>query len=294
MMAAMDRREFLDLCEAHALGLLDGEDLARFQAALRTADAGMQAAYAAAVQAAADLSLAAPEAPLSPSVLNTLMRRVEASKAAGPVSSGTPPTPSSASSVELRPQLQSETPRARIAWIIPFRIATGVAVGLALVSLGLLTYAVSLRGGMDRAKVVVAESRQRIEALEDSLAQREAMLEVLKSSQMQMVVMKGLEADPAGYGKIIWDPIRKKAILHVSNLPPQTADKDYQLWVIRDSKPVDAGVFQVKGSREGGELYKIDKLVEADKSRINAFAITLEPKGGLPQPSGKMYLLGSI
>jgi hypothetical protein len=64
----------------------------------------------------------------------------------------------------------------------------------------------------------------------------------------------------------------------------------------RDKVPVDAGVFQVRGGSQGrgGKLYKIDRLVEADKNRINAFAITLEPKGGLKQPSGKMYLLGSI
>lgn len=280
-MRPMDRSEFLELCEARALGMLDGEDFSRFRAALLSADAGMKAAYAEAVRAAAQLSLAAPEAPLSPAVLDKLMQRVAASNTAA----AAPATPSAASAPGVK---------TRIAWVLPFRIAAGVAVGLALVSLGLLAYSNSLRDGMNRAAIVAADSRRRIEALEDTLAQREAMLEVLKSSQMQMVVMKGQEADPAGYGKIIWDPIRKRAILHVSNLPAQAADKDYQLWVIRDSKPVDAGVFQVKGSREGGELYKIDSLVEADKNRINAFAITLEPKGGLPQPSGKMYLLGSI
>jgi len=34
--------------------------------------------------------------------------------------------------------------------------------------------------------------------------------------------------------------------------------------------------------------------IASDRTRINAFAVTLEPKGGLPQPSGQMYLLGSI
>ncbi|MDB5106553.1 MAG: anti-sigma-K factor RskA [Fibrobacteres bacterium] len=279
---AMERREFLDLCPAHALGLLDGEDLARFERELASADPEMLAAYREAVNAASNLSLAAPPAPLSPAVLDTLMQRVQAAKAGtGSIASRSAPGGS-------RP----EGPR--IAWIFPFRIAASVAVGLALLSLGLIAYASSLRKDMSEIKTVVAEDRRRIVALTDSLAQKEAMLEVLKSDQMQMVVMKGQEADPVGYGKIIWDPVRKQAILHVSRLPAQPADKDYQLWVIRDSKPVDAGVFRVSGNRKDGELYKIDRLVETDRGRINAFAITLEPKGGLPQPSGKMYLLGSI
>ncbi|HKP95244.1 MAG TPA: anti-sigma factor [Fibrobacteria bacterium] len=279
---AMDRQEFLDLCPVHALGLLDGEDLARFREALgkaqASADRELLAAHRDAVNAAANLSLAAPEAPLSPRVLGRLMARVEGPAAPAPSAPGTGSFPA----------------RPRIAWILPFRIAAAVAAGLTLVAAGLFSYAASLRENLGRAAAVVAESRGRIQALEDSLAQKNAMLDVLKSADMQMVVLAGQEADPAGYGKIIWDPARKKAILHISNLPVLPADKDYQLWVIRDKQPVDAGVFQVKGNREGGELYKIDRLVESDKSRINAFAITLEPKGGLPQPSGKMYLLGSI
>ena len=107
-----------------------------------------------------------------------------------------------------------------------------------------------------------------------------------------LVSMSGLDVNPSGYGKILWDPVRKIAVLHVS-LPPEAADKDYQLWVIRDKKPVDAGVFQVRYSGQDGALYKIDHLVETDKNHINAFAVTLEPKGGVPQPTGKMYLLGS-
>lgn len=276
---AMDRQEFLDLCPAYALGLLDGDDLARFRAALDSADAPMLAAYREAAHAAADLSLAAPAADLSPKVLDRLMAGIEA----GP----RPPRAAAAPTVP--------SPRKpRIAWVIPFGIASGISVALAILVVGLIGTVSSLREGLGKAGAAVAQGRARIEALEDSLARSEAMLAVIRSSQMQMVVMKGLEADTAGYGKIIWDPVAKRAILHVSNLPPQAADKDYQLWVIRDQKPVDAGVFQVKGSRKDGELYKIDKLVEADRSRINAFAITLEPKGGLPQPSGKMYLLGSI
>ncbi len=283
-MKPMDIREFLDLCPAHALGLLDGEDLARFQSAFVSATPEMLAAYSQAALMAANLSLAAQEAPLSPDVLDKLMARVQ----------GDAEPRSTAAPAAKRTVAGTAAGKTRIAWIMPFRIAATAAAGFAIVTLVLLAYSASLRSGMGRIQAAYSESRVRIRALEDSLSQQTAMLEVLKSSNMQMVVMNGQAADPAGYGKIIWDPIHKKAILHISNLPAQPSDKDYQLWVIRDKKPMDAGVFQVKGNREGGELYKIDQLVESDRSRINAFAITLEPKGGLPQPSGKMYLLGSI
>ncbi len=290
---AMDRQEFLDLCPAYALGLLDGDDLARFRKALAAADTELLAAYRAAAHTAANLSLAAPEAELSPQVLARLMARIEApaSGSVGPQGARAATRPGPASGA---PGPASSGPATRIAWLIPFRFAVGTAVALVLACLGLIAYVAALHQGLDRAQIAASAGRARIQALEDSLARSEAMLAVIKSAQMQMVALKGQDVDPVGYGKIIWDPVARKAILHVSNLPPEPADKDYQLWVIRDSKPVDAGVFQVKGSRPDGELYKIDNLVEADRSRISAFAVTLEPKGGLTQPSGKMYLLGSI
>lgn len=122
---------------------------------------------------------------------------------------------------------------------------------------------------LTRRTAAFHETRQRLAAIEDTLAKKTALLEVIRSKGM-------------------------RAILHISNLPLIPADKDYQLWVIRDQKPVNAGVFHVAVEKAGGDLYRIDNLVEADRKRINAFAVTLEPKGGLPQPSGKMYLLGSI
>src|SRR5690606_19563656 len=128
----------------------------------------------------------------------------------------------------------------------------------------------------------LAVARDRIMELQDSLSRKEALLEVIRSREMQVVLMAGTEASPAGYGKILWDPERKIAVLQVS-LPPEPEGMDYQLWVIRDSKPVDAGVFQVsaRADRRDG-LYKIDRLVETDRKHINAFAVTLEPKGGVP------------
>jgi anti-sigma-K factor RskA len=114
---------------------------------------------------------------------------------------------------------------------------------------------------------------------------------VLQSKKIEIVIMNGLDVNPAGYGKIIWDPERKAAILQISNLPPVAQDKDYQLWVIKDNKPISAGVFSVE-EKDKQNFFKIEELVVSNRKDINAFAVTLEPKGGVPQPTGDMYLLG--
>jgi anti-sigma-K factor RskA len=273
---AMTKLEFIELCPAFALGALEAEERSRFLDALAVADEEMLTAFAEATQAAENLSLATPSAVPSATVKDRLMAEIKPHV----VSIRKPQKPAENSWLD-RLFEAFNPPRLRF-----------VAPALVLLSLGLVSYTIYLRNTLGRQSVALKGSAQRIVALEDSLSQKNAMLAVLSSKDMHLVSMSGLDVNPSGYGKILWDPVRKIAVLHVS-LPPEAADKDYQLWVIRDKKPVDAGVFQVRYSGQDGALYKIDHLVETDKNHINAFAVTLEPKGGVPQPTGKMYLLGS-
>jgi anti-sigma-K factor RskA len=299
---AMNKQEFLDLCDAYALGALDGDDLVRFREVLQNAgaiDAEMREALSSAMRAAEQLSLSAPEAAPSPAVKQRLMARIRASEAiqddvaAAPAASPTVPRKTRAASFD--------TPRAgwgsRLfgAWLTP-RPAYAFAFSLLVLLVGLGSYVLSLNGNLKSQQGALALAHDRILELQDSLSQKEALLEVIRSREMQLVVLSGTDNNPAGYGKILWDPERKTAVLQVS-LPPQPDGTDYQLWVIRDQKPVDAGVFQVSAKGEDlrtDGLYKIDRLVETDKRHINAFAVTVEPKGGVPQPTGKMVLLGGI
>ena len=51
---------------------------------------------------------------------------------------------------------------------------------------------------------------------------------------------------------------------------------------------MSAGVFSVDASGTGS----LSVAPLPGVSAVNAFAVTLEPAGGLPAPSGEMYLLG--
>ena len=73
------------------------------------------------------------------------------------------------------------------------------------------------------------------------------------------------------------------------NLAPLPADRQYQLWVFVDGKPVDAGVFDPDAS--GRALFE-SKDLAAIRIAQN-FAVTVEPRGGLPQPSGPIVLAGT-
>lgn len=77
-------------------------------------------------------------------------------------------------------------------------------------------------------------------------------------------------------------------------MPTIPSNKDYQLWAIKGKKPTSAGVFSVSSEKQKENFFQVLNLAVRDRRDVDAFAVTLEPKGGLPQPSGPMYLLGSL
>ncbi|MFN3939001.1 MAG: anti-sigma factor domain-containing protein, partial [Chitinophagales bacterium] len=72
-----------------------------------------------------------------------------------------------------------------------------------------------------------------------------------------------------------------------ADLPPTAADKQYQLWAIVDGSPVSAGLLD---SDSTNVLQKMASFKDAQ-----AFAITLEPKGGSVHPTLEaMVVLGPV
>ena len=71
-----------------------------------------------------------------------------------------------------------------------------------------------------------------------------------------------------------------------SNLPAIPAGMQYQLWGIVDGKPVDAGLII---TTTADKKYRIQKMKSFGKSKVEAFAVTLETAGGNPTPKGDMY-----
>lgn len=108
---------------------------------------------------------------------------------------------------------------------------------------------------------------------------------------MAVIRMEGKEVpaspDPSSMATVYWDTRTKDVYLRVNHMPsPASSEMQYQLWAIVDGVPVDAGVFDI---REGVPYITMKNIPKAQ-----AFAITLEKKGGRPVPEGKMYVLGKV
>lgn len=264
----MDQDQFEELCAAFVLGALDEADRRLFEEALAEADSDRRQVYDEMCAVALHLPLAAEAHTPPERVKERMIQAVRQSAAAQP-----------ADNMSVWDRLA-----AAVGPAAP-RVALSFSVVLVVVIVGLSYYAVTMRS-------TIQDQQQQLTALQDELVQKEALLEVLTAPVIELVIMNGLEVNPSGFGKIIWDPGQGVAILQLANLPPAPSDQDYQLWVIRSGTPVSAGVFDVDDPA-GESFFRIDTLAETDRQVIDAFAVTIEPAGGVPQPTGDMYLLGN-
>lgn len=138
----------------------------------------------------------------------------------------------------------------------------------------------------------VDTQQSQITELQSQLDRQEQLLTVLSGRQVTLVNMNGLDPSPEGYGKIIWDPDQGEAVLQLANLPAPPQGKDYQLWLIKAGEnPISAGVFNFE-QPSVDLFFRVEQLNEEPSEESNTFAVTLEPKGGVPQPTGDMFLLG--
>ena len=113
-------------------------------------------------------------------------------------------------------------------------------------------------------------------------------MKIMKDKNYKMVELKGLEKSPNSNVIAFWNPETKKLYAGVMNLPVPPPGKQYQLWALSNGKPVDAGVMDVDPSDKS--LHEMKSTVDAQ-----AFAVTLEPKGGSINPTmDQMYVMGKI
>jgi anti-sigma-K factor RskA len=274
---SVHEEKYLDSCAAYALGALDGAELAEFDEHLRSGCTVCAEELAGLSEVVAMMPSGLPQQALAPELKQRILygaRFAQAMKQSAQ---------RAAAGDALR---AAEAPRR--SWMV---YGTVVAVVVMVVAFS-LSYNALLNTVTEKSTLIVAQQTQ-ITELRDELARQEEILKVLESRRIDIVMMNGQQANPVGYGKIIWDPEKKVAILQVANLPVVPKDKDYQLWVIKKKDPghpVSAGVFAVSADRES--YFKVQPLAYAEREGIQAFAVTLEPKGGVPAPTGAMVLLG--
>jgi len=252
----MSHEAFAELAAGYALDALELEERRQFEAHVATGCAECQTALTDHAETLAALAGELPRLPAPPAVRARLLRRVEAA---------------------ARP---SRPVRARASWRWPaLAIASLAAAAVVLVYLGVQV------SQLRRELAVLAQDASALRA--ETVRQRD-LLALLGAPETQAVALDGQAPSPAARGRMWWNGDRRAGLFLASRLPALPAGMTYQLWVISEGKPISAGIFGV--DPKGGGSLSVEPVPGAIHAEV--FAVTLEPAGGRPAPTGQMYLAG--
>lgn len=132
--------------------------------------------------------------------------------------------------------------------------------------------------------------RTDLQATRTELARTLLASRIVSAPQSRSILLAGLDKAPESSARTYVDPDSSRAVFYASNLEALPSDKTYQLWFIADGTPVSAGTFAVAADGSGSVLVEDVAAFES----LQAWAVTIEPAGGVPQPTGDMVLLGSV
>lgn len=79
-------------------------------------------------------------------------------------------------------------------------------------------------------------------------------------------------------------------VVQADQLADLDASQVYQVWLIKDDKPIPAGAFSPNPNGEGASYYQL----ENNSGEWDTIAITLEPQAGNDSPQGEVILSSEI
>jgi len=252
------RDEDFDL---YALGVLEGQERDAIESHV-AACAACSEKLAQARGRMALLALTAPPFSPSPGVKERLMRQLHATAAgSGPV----------------QPPLE---PRRGIFANWWTALLAPVAAVAALAAMFLATENI-------RMNKQLAADRAAMDQQQKELAQATNLAHFYESKDTVKVALAPKQGMPNGSMRIMYNA--KMGMLMCDGwVEPAPAKKNYQLWVVpMEGKPINAGLLTSPSGNIDNWMTTIPEGVAA-----KAFAVTLEPEGGMPEPTGPMVMAG--
>lgn len=124
--------------------------------------------------------------------------------------------------------------------------------------------------------------------MRNQVAQEQVSVAVLTAADLARIDLAGQPTAPKASGRAYWSRSRG-LVFTASALPAPPAGRAYQLWVITSQPaPISAGLV----SPDAGGAVRVMFNTPPDLAQPVAMALTLEPAGGVPAPTGEKYLVG--
>jgi len=199
---------------------------------------------------------------------------------------------STAPTVPPRPPISMTEERrviSSLAWRRAEWIAAAASVML-VVSIGLLAALMRDRQTVhDALQAELARSagtRTSNDSLRSLIASRDSMITGLIGRDVAVMSLTSAGAK-APFARMFWDTARNTWTLAAHNMPELKSGRTYQLWLVTKTAKISAGTF----SPTNGEAV-VRATYPLSRDSLEAIAVTEEPAGGVPQPTGAIVIAG--
>jgi anti-sigma-K factor RskA len=255
-----EHEQFADDLALHALGSLQGDELAELEKHLaECASCRDELEHLRGDMALMALSAAGPKPPQ-----RARQRLMDA--------------------IALEPRRPARIPLRRPLWAVAGWICA-VAMAVIAVLLWRDNSALILEGRKEISELRSLASQQELE-----LADAHRIVETLTASDAVHFTLTSVKAHPQPQGKAIYVRDRASLIFLASNLPKLPPQKAYELWLIPTSgAPIPAGVFKPDAH---GSATLINPPLPAGVE-AKAFAMTIEPEQGSSTPTIPIVMMGA-
>ena len=176
-------------------------------------------------------------------------------------------------------------------------LLTFLSAASALVALALGLYAVSLqqriRALEEELRIASAralEMQQQLVGYRVASDRASEIRAILAAPDLRRIELAGQKAAPGASGRAFWSPAHG-LVVAFDSLPPTSADRVYQLWVFPPGSkvPLSAGLLDLYPDGRALALGAPGSAV-----RVGTVAVTLEPAGGRPLPTGDIVVAGTL
>ena len=147
--------------------------------------------------------------------------------------------------------------------------------------------AIELKSQLMEREIELDTARAQLSAVVRGKVPQDELAALLRQPDAKVVTLSGSDMAKQASALLLYNPTTQKIWLYSAHLPECPRGTAYQLWAI-DQRPVSVGSFHMDAGETSHLLVK--RLPEFAKAK--KFAVSLEPVGGRPQPTGPIYLIG--
>lgn len=165
---------------------------------------------------------------------------------------------------------------------------------MALLAFGLLVYAWQLRGRVDALEGQLADATIRLADAEADMrdartrvVRAQAETAVLAAPDLARIDLAGQPGADTAVARAFWSRAHG-LVFTATRLPDLPRGRTYQLWVLTDDAPISAGVFRADADGRASAVFDTPVSLPTP----TGMAVSIEPEGGVPAPTGDVVLTG--